>query len=82
MPSQRPSCSALRRPVMRFVFPQRMKSASFIWPMKACLHASALGEISSLSVGGDARCRISRRGTPVEDDDGAERAVFDIVWLS
>jgi hypothetical protein len=31
--------------------------------MNACLQASAFGASSSLSAGGDARCRISRSGT-------------------
>lgn len=30
--------------------------------MKACLQASALGLLSSLSLGGAARCKVSRRG--------------------
>src|SRR6266403_5362683 len=63
MPSHIPSCSALRRPVIRFVLPQRRKSASFNWPINACLHASALGDSCSLSFGGVARWRVRRKGT-------------------
>ena len=81
IPSQSPSCSAFRRPVMRLVFPQRMKSASLSWPMNACLHASALGERSSFSVGGEARWRVRRRG--VKALGGAwGRADWEMVWLS
>lgn len=57
-----PSCSACRRPVIRFVFPHRRKSASFSCPMNACLHDSMFGDKRSLSVGGAARCRIRRKG--------------------
>lgn len=55
IPSHIPSCSAFLSPVMRFVFPHRMKSASFNWPMNACLQASAVGGKRSFSVGGEAR---------------------------
>ena len=82
IPSHSASCSAFLSPVIRFVFPHRMKSASFIWPMNACLHASGLGESNSLSVGGDTRCRSSLNGAPDWDDDGALRAEDVIVWLS
>ena len=47
--------------------------------MNACLQASALGDISSFSVGGATRCRISRSGdgTAVveKDEGGREREV-------
>lgn len=55
IPSHSPSCSAFLRPVMRLVLPHLKKSASFICPINACLHASALGDSSNFSVGGDAK---------------------------
>lgn len=58
-----------------------MKSASFSCPMKACLHDSALGESSSFSVGGEARCNTSRRGVDMLGAEEARREAV-IVWLS
>ena len=78
IPSHMPSCSAFRRPVTRFVFPHRRKSASFNCPMNACLHASGLGERRSLSTGGEARWRVIRKGM---DCDELE-ANRETVWQS
>lgn len=80
IPSQMPSCSALRRLVIRFVLPQRMKSASFNCPMNACLHASALGTSNNLSAGGSARWRTNLSGTG--SAVGLGLVVAAIVWLS
>ena len=87
IPSHIPSCSALRRPVMRFVFPHRMKSASLSWPMNACLQASAEGGSRSFSVGGDARWRISFNGAtcmliPDPEAGAPGRIEADMIWLS
>ena len=87
MPSHIPSCSALRRLVMRFVLPHRMKSASFNWPMNACLHESAEGGRRSFSVGGDARWRISFNGatcrfSPDPEAGAPGRIEADMMWLS
>lgn len=92
MPSHIPSWSALRRPVMRLVFPHRMKSASLSWPMNACLHASADGGRRSFSVGGDARWRMSLSGVisrsgllpepPPEGTAESVRTEAEMVWLS
>lgn len=83
-PSHIPSCSAFLSPVMRLVLPHRMKSASFSWPMNACLHASALGDNSSLSVGGEARCKMSWSGVvwEVEAPCGMVRMLDEMMWLS
>ena len=72
---------------MRFVFPHRMKSASFSWPMNACLQESAEGGRRSFSVGGDARWRISFNGatgmlSPEPEAGAVGRIEADIIWLS
>jgi hypothetical protein len=83
MPSHKPSWSTLRSEVIRLVLPQRIKSASLSCPINACLQDSALGESSSLSVGGDARCRIRRKGVAiVAESDEPGRIVARMEWLS
>lgn len=60
--------------------------------MNACLQASALGDMSSLSEGAATRCRMSRRGAGTlvnendagadEDEDEAARKAEAMVCVS
>jgi len=70
MPSQSPSWSTFLKPTIRRVFPHRMKSASLSWFMKACLQASIVEDRKSLSLGGAARCSISRMGVAIDVEGG------------
>jgi hypothetical protein len=81
-PSHMPSCSTFLSEVILLVLPQRMKSASFNCAMKACLQDSALGDSSSLSVGGDARCSMSLSGVVWEVGGGPARIEEDMRLLS